>query len=252
MKQETEKIVVLVRATPEESKKHGYLVCVAEINEKGEFRRVYPFGFSYGEKLINFKTKNRIEVVLTEPDNDQRRESRKQISYRNLHSPVKDEELRNLLQSKVSSIEKLKEENASLGVVKPELLDVKIKINSTEIYDRQQYFNLIGDCLIDKREKVKMSVELRYHFRCKNDPACKGHQTILLDWELNELTRNVMREDTDPASIEEKIRNKFYDYMKKRDLYFVLGTHFRFKTWMIIGIFYLKKKNEKQKNLFDF
>lgn len=252
MKQETEKIVVLVRATPEESRKHGYLVCVAGINEKGEFRRVYPFEFSYGEKLIGFKKKDRIEVVLTEPDNDQRRESRKQISYKNLHSPVEDEELRNLLQSKVSSIEKLKEENASLGVVKPELLDVKIEINSTEIYDRQQYFNLMGDYLVEKREKVKMPVELRYHFRCKNDPTCKGHQIILLDWELNELARNVMRTDIDPKSIEEKIRYKFFDSMQERDLYFVLGTHFRFKTWMIIGILYLKKKDEKQKNLFDF
>lgn len=252
MKQETEKIVVLVRATPEESRKHGYLVCVAGINEKGEFRRVYPFEFSYGEKLIGFKKKDRIEVVLTEPDNDQRRESRKQISYKNLHSPVEDEELRNILQSKVSSIEKLKEENASLGVVKPELLDVKIEINSTEIYDRQQYFNLMGDYLVEKREKVKMPVELRYHFRCKNDPTCKGHQIILLDWELNELARNVMRENANPKSIEEKIRYKFFDSMQERDLYFVLGTHFRFKTWMIIGIFYLKKKDEKQKNLFDF
>ncbi len=252
MKQETEKIVVLVRATPEESKKHGYLVCVAGINEKGEFRRVYPFEFSYGEKLIDFKKKDRIEVVLTEPDNDQRRESRKQISYKNLHSPVEDEELRNLLRSKVSSIEKLTEENASLGVVKPELLDVKIEINSTEIYDKQQYFNLMGDYLVEKREKVKMPVELRYHFRCKNDPTCKGHQIILLDWELNELARNVMRTDIDPASIEEKIRNKFYDFMKERDIYFVMGTHFRFKTWMIIGIFYLRKEGKKQKELFDF
>lgn len=252
MKQETEKIVVLVRATPEESKKHGYLVCVAGINEKGEFRRVYPFEFSYGEKLIDFKKKDRIEVVLTEPDNDQRRESRKQIRYKNLHSPIEDEELRNLLRSKVSSIEKLKEENASLGVVKPELLDVKTEINSTEIYDKQQYFNLMGDYLVEKREKVKMPVELRYHFRCKNDLACKGHQIILLDWELNELARKIMREEIDTASIEEKIRNKFYDFMKERDLYFVMGTHFRFKTWMIIGIFYLKKKDEKQKNLFDF
>jgi hypothetical protein len=252
LKQETEKIVVLVRATPEESKKHGYLVCVAGINEKGEFRRVYPFEFSYGEKLIDFKKKDRIEVVLTEPDNDQRRESRKQIRYKNLHSPVEDEELRSLLGSKVSSIEKLKEENASLGVVKPELLDVKTEINSTEIYDKQQYFNLMGDYLVEKREKVKMPVELKYHFRCKNDLACKGHQIILLDWELNELARKIMREEIDTASIEEKIRNKFYDFMKERDLYFVMGTHFRFKTWMIIGIFYLKKKDEKQKNLFDF
>jgi hypothetical protein len=252
LKQETEKIVVLVRATPEESKKHGYLVCVAGINEKREFRRVYPFEFSYGEKLIDFKKKDRIEVVLTEPDNDQRRESRKQISYKNLHSPIEDEELRNLLRSKVSSIEKLTEENASLGVVKPELLDVKIEINSIEIYDKQQYFNLMGDYLVEKKEKVKMPVELRYHFRCKNDPICKGHQIILLDWEFNELARNIMRKDTDPASIEEKIRNKFYDYMKERDLYFVMGTHFRFKTWMIIGIFYLRKENKKQKELFDF
>jgi hypothetical protein len=252
LKQETEKIVVLVRATPEESKKHGYLVCVAGINEKGEFRRAYPFEFSYGEKLIDFKKKDRIEVVLTEPDNDQRKESRKKISYKNLHAPVEEEEIRNLLRSKVSSIEKLKEENASLGVVTPELLDVKIDINSTEIYDRQQYFNLIGDFLVEKREKVKMPVELRYHFRCKNDPTCKGHQIILLDWELNELARNIMRTDTDPILIEEKVRNKFFDFMKERDLYFVMGTHFRFKTWMIIGIFYFKKKDEKQKNLLDF
>lgn len=252
MKQETEKIVVLVRATPEESKKHGYLVCVAGINEKGEFRRVYPFEFSYGEKLIDFKKKDRIEVVLTEPDNDKRRESRKQIRYKNLHSPIEDEELRDLLRSKVSSIEKLKEENASLGVVKPELLDVKIEINSTEICDQQQYFNLMGDYLVEKREKVKMPVELRYHFKCKNDSTCKGHQIILLDWELNELARNIMRKDTDPALVEEKIRYKFFDSMQERDLYFVMGTHFRFKTWMIIGIFYLKKKDEKQKNLFDF
>ncbi|MDI9395715.1 MAG: hypothetical protein QM426_10040 [Euryarchaeota archaeon] len=40
--------------------------------------------------------------------------------------------------------------------------------------------------------------------------------------------------------------------MKERDLYFVMGTHFRFKTRMIIGIFYFKKKDEKQMELFDF
>jgi hypothetical protein len=97
-----------------------------------------------------------------------------------------------------------------------------------------------------------MPVELRYNFKCKNDPMCKGHQIILLDWELNELARNVMRSDKDPISIERKIRNKFFDFMKERELHFVMGTHFRFKTWMIIGIFYLEKKDEKQKKLFDF
>jgi len=91
----------------------------------------------------------------------------------------------------VSSIEKLNIENASLGVIKPELLDVKIIINSTNIYDNQAYFSLTGDYL-EKREKVKMPVELRYIFRCKDEAECRGHKIILLDWELNELARNVM------------------------------------------------------------
>jgi hypothetical protein len=169
-----------------------------------------------------------------------------------LHAPVEDEEIRTLLRSKISSLEKLTEEKASLGVVKPELIDVKIEVNSIEIYDSQQYFNLMGDFLVEKREKVKMPIELRYNFRCKHETACKGHQIILLDWELNELARKVMRVDKDPILIEEKIRYKFFDFMSERDLYFVMGTHFRFKTWMIIGIFYLNKKDEKQKKLFDF
>ncbi len=52
-----EQILVLVRATPEASKKYGYKVCVAGITKEGSWRRLYPFKFSYGEKLIDFKKK---------------------------------------------------------------------------------------------------------------------------------------------------------------------------------------------------
>ncbi|MCL7410323.1 MAG: hypothetical protein M8350_00715 [Methanosarcinaceae archaeon] len=88
------------------------------------------------------------------------------------------------------------------------------------------------------REKVKMPIEFRYIFKCKDEPECTGHKIILIDWELNELARNIMRKDKDPDVIKEKIKNKLFDYMKTRDLYFFMGTHFRFGTWIIIGIFY--------------
>jgi len=55
--------------------------------------------------------------------------------------------------------------------------------------------------------------------------------------------------------VEEKIRKKFLDFMKTGDLYFFMGTHFRFGTWIIIGIFYPKQqKKEKtiQKSLMNF
>jgi len=150
----------------------------------------------------------------------------------------------------VSSIEKLKKENASLGVIKPELTGIDVIINSTDIYDQQKYFSLADDYL-EKREKVKMPVELRYQFKCKGEPECKGHNIILIDWELNELARNLMRREKDKKIIEDKIKNKFFDFMKTRDLYFFMGTHFRFGTWIIIGLFYPQKRKGIQIKLGD-
>lgn len=237
MNVETEKVLVLVRATPEENRKHDQLVCVAGINENDQWRRLYPFRFSHREGLIDFRKKDTIEVTLANPDNDKRRESRKVTHHQNLNSPLRNDVVRERILPLVSSIEKLSEANASLGVIKPELQGIDVTVNSTDIYDEQTYFSIAGDYL-ERRERVKMPVELRYHFRCRGEPECKGHNIILIDWELNELTRNVMRREKDLKVIEEKVRTRFFDFMKTRDLYFFMGTHFRFGSWLIIGIFY--------------
>ena len=232
-----EQILVLVRATPEQSRKHDHLVCVAGINENNQWRRLYPFRFSYGEGLIDFRKRDLIEVTLANPDNDKRRESRKVIHHQNMSSRLTDEEVRERILPLVSSIEKLSEENASLGVIKPELQGIDVTVNSTDIYDEQTYFSIAGDYL-ERRERVKMPVELKYRFRCRDEPECRGHNIILIDWELNELARNVMRRENDLKVIEEKIKARFFDFMKTRDVYFFMGTHFRFGSWLIIGIFY--------------
>jgi len=237
-----EQILVLVRATPEQSRKHDHLVCVAGINENNQWRRLYPFRFSYGEGLIDFRKRDLIEVTLANPDNDKRRESRKVIHHQNMSSRLTDEEVRERILPLVSSIEKLSEENASLGVIKPELQGIDVTVNSTDIYDEQTYFSIAGDYL-ERRERVKMPVELKYRFRCRDEPECRGHNIILIDWELNELARNVMRRENDRKVIEEKIKARFFDFMKTRDMYFFMGTHFRFGSWLIIGIFYPPQPN---------
>ncbi|MFH1055023.1 MAG: hypothetical protein V1744_02890 [Candidatus Altiarchaeota archaeon] len=243
-----ENILVLVRATPEESTKYGHKVCVAGITEKDEWRRLYPFKFAYGEKLIDFKKKDIIEVEIGEPDNDKRRERRKVLKHRNLNSPLDDTNILKRVLPLLSSIEKLEAERASLGIVKPVLSGIDVKVNDTKIYDDQAYFSVAGE-FMEKREKVKMPIELRYHFKCDNEPTCKGHKIILIDWELNELARNILKKESDPKVVEQKIREKFYDFMSERDLYFIIGTHFKFGTWMIIGLFYPPKGLLDQKNL---
>ncbi len=43
----------------------------------------------------------------------------------------------------------------------------------------------------------------------------------------------------------------FFDFMKTRDLYLFMGTHFRYGTWIIIGLFYPQKRKGIQVKLGD-
>ncbi len=43
-----------------------------------------------------------------------------------------------------------------------------------------------------------MPVEIKYIFRCEGEEACRGHKIVLLDWELNEAVRNIVREIKNP------------------------------------------------------
>jgi len=59
------------------------------------------------------------------------------------------------------------------------------------------------------------------------------------DWELWQSWRRWWEDYPDPEEHWDKIFNKFYTEMTaKKDLYFILGTHFRFPQWIIIGLYY--------------
>jgi hypothetical protein len=253
LRREKEEIAVLVRAIPERSKKDGdgYPVGVTGINKDGELLRLYPLGFRYGGGLVDFRKNDLLEATVTKPEHDIRWESRKVLSYVNLQRPLKGRAIKELVLPLVTSVEKLNIEGASLGVVKPEILDLEIKVNSIEAYDRQQYFNLIGDFL-EKGERARIPVEVRHIFRCKGEEACRGHKIILLDWEFNETIRNIIRDEQEPAGVERKIREHFFNLRQEKDLYFIMGTHFTYGTWMITGLFCSEKKDKNQSNLSGF
>jgi hypothetical protein len=253
LRREKEKIAVLVRATPEKSKRNGegHAVGVTGINKDGELLRLYPLRFRYGEGLVDFRRNDLLEVTVTRPENDMRWESRKVLDYVNLGRPAKDREIKELILPLVTSLERLNIEGASLGVVKPELLDIEVKVNSLETFDRQQYFDMMGDFL-EKGEKAGMPVEIKYTFRCEGEEACRGHKIVLLDWEINETVRNIVREEKEHLAVKKRIKEKLFERLKEKELYFIMGTHFTYGTWLITGIFCPEKESVNQRSIFDF
>jgi len=74
----------------------------------------------------------------------------------------------------------------------------------------------------------------------------------VLDWEFNETVRNILRIEQKPEKIKSRIREYFLSRSQEKDLYFIMGTHFMYGTWMITGLFCPERNGNNQSNLFGF
>lgn len=228
-------------------------MCVAGINEKGEFRRLYPVPFKPLRRGggIPFRKRSWIEARLYPPDDqrDKRAESRKvDLETVKILGQEDYETIRDRIQKYLSpSVGSIKKSGASLGLIKPVILGYDCSVQSTSKIDGSQ-LNLEGNPVT----RVNLGQVSRYQFHCQDRQNCwcvdRPHFMEIHDWEANELYRNIIRTDQKVASIREKMRKKWMDWMieKKRDIYFMMGTHHRWKVWMIVSVLYPPKKREDQ------
>jgi len=179
-------------------------------------------------------------------------------------------------------LETIIESGRSLGIIQPrDVLDFYAKprsklrneaeklviqkmdeADSTAQVTLSEYFGINDPHLLPDVHKANVKIErlpwIGYRFYC-NNPACNGHNMMVIDWEAQELFRKYMTI--------EPVRKKFFTWMlKERELYFIVGNTWRFhKSFMIIGVFYPPKgtksqvpivsyfkEKPKQKRLFDF
>lgn len=245
-----EKVLVLCRATPEDSQEYGKTVCVAGLSAGGDFRRIYPVPFRQNTTGggIAFHKKDWIEADLSPVDSarDKRAESRRiDMSTVSALRKATDSEVRSIIHAVLApNIATLQATAASLGIIKPRLLDYMLDIESTKLTDGQLTLD-DPENLGARRSLVKLGQASRYKFICPESKGCtcenQPHRLIILDWEVNELFRNIVKSDVQEAVIQAKMRAKLLDWMRDtREVYLLLGTHHIFKTWMVVSILYLR------------
>lgn len=243
-----ENILILCRATPEESEAHGTIVCVAGLTDHDEFRRLYPVPFkpfTHGGG-IQFHKKQWVEASLSPPDDkrDQRPESRRiDIATVRVGAKEDDDSLRSRLQRVLSpSIASIQAGGASLGIIRPKLLDYDFAFVEEEREAKQLRFDPEG--FLVKGSKVRLPQRSRYLFTCEQPSDCTcsdtPHHMQILDWEANELFRSVTKNTEDRVHVVMKMRERLFDWMRTRDLFLMMGTHHRWKNWLIVSILYLR------------
>lgn len=235
-----ERMLVLAKAYPEFSKKYNYTICTAGITEAGEWRRIYPIPF---DNYLNTKYSKRdwIEYEINNDENtDVRKESRK-VVLDSIHVVGNEdtESIRNMLRSRIISLEQLKmdfkRDKTSICVIKPRLeaFDLRDRVmDKSKNAFRKYQTTLTPVFKPDLFEKLPS-----YKFKCCMECTC-SHEVFCEDIEAVELYRKMKNKYGDSQQCADGVKEKLYDWMKKRDLYFIIGTHFRFGTPIIISLFY--------------
>ena len=233
------------------SEKYEILICMAGITREGELRRIYPMPFkNWQENPISKRSWIRYKLREAE-SSDGRCESRK-IDPTSVEIIGKEDtiEVRNILERYCTSLEKLSQEKASLGIVKPILKGFTI----TDEPDREAKAKSLRAQQTLEGGSIDFyypSIRLGYQFRCKTMERCSSHDIMCEDWEAFELYRKMELRWKERKVVDAKVSSKLHDWMlKERDLYFVMGTHFRFKTWLVISLLYPPKRTAQ--SLFSF
>lgn len=249
------RVMVTVKAYPEFSQKYGECVCMAGITEDGDWIRMYPIPLElFRKKPIKKYTWIEVEGTKATREMLNRKESYKIrpdgikiIDDSLTKSPVNWKARNRIILPLLNrSIKELKEafdrDRTSLGLIKPrELIDF-YQTGEMRDYEKEISLTIQKTIFGEKREMLERLPHMfRYKFLCEEE-GCNGHNITCEDWELFQSFRSWRRRYKDHETLWEKIHEKYYTFMKeKRNLYFYMGTHSRYKTWLIIGLYYPPK-----------
>jgi len=257
------KILVLAKAEPLKSTKYDAVVCTAGITEDGEFIRIYPVHYRlFCDEKTNIKKYDWIEADCEKAKDDKRIESHKinpDLIKKVGHIETDGNwAIRNriLLPKLSKNIKELDESGASIGLIRPsEVLDfIYRKSDDAKADEAGREYNKAYQMIFDNECGLKKIPEIgkkldrhfSYIFRCDGEDT--KHNIICEDWELYQSFRS-WEYDTEKELLE-KIRQKFFDdFTTNHDLCFIMGTHFIYKTWIIIGLYYPPKNSTTQRYL---
>ena len=270
------KVLITVKTYPIPSAKYDELVCTAGVTETGDFVRLYPINFRDLPFSQQYKKYQWIEVVAQKhKGRDVRKESYRpdSDSIQILGEPIKSnpgnwsERARFALAKKARSMEDLHDrqnaDRTSLGVFKPKKVhDLVVSADDPDwkpsFKAALQQARLWETRTVSMEPPRKVPFKFQYQFEC-DGPRCKGHKMMIEDWEIGALFWKLVDKGLSQKQAAEKAREKFLGELcdADKETHFFVGTILAHpKTWVVVGVFYPKRKSDKHKtdvslSLFD-
>jgi hypothetical protein len=261
---ERQRILITVKTYPTLSRKYGETVCTAGVREDGSWVRIYPVPFRRLDEAQQYRKYDWLECRLERNASDPRPETFRPVDESELqpagHMDTAQNwrERRRLLLGNARVYDGLddlitaaKSNQLSLAVFRPTRMAGFVWEAEEREWDprkleemraRHSQLGLFEDN--SWRKTFRVIPKLPYSFSYKfEDAAGRSSEMQVLDWEVGALYWNCLRSaEGDERSALQKVRQKYLDDFRNKDLHFFLGTtqqfHFRARNpWVIVGVF---------------
>lgn len=246
---ERRRILIWGKTRPELSKTYREIVCTGGVFEDTRrLVRIYPVPLRYLDDEKVFKKYQWIEAHVRRAENDPRPESYKIRAdgiktFETIATKSGDWSERaewimqpeNVFKSVEMLQDKQREDNTSLGLVKPaEVIDIRaIPTSEKEQAEFQQRYEeatrqmeLPLNPETGREIRPLRAADFRYmiEFRC-DDERCKGHNFSVRDWELDALYFRLRQRGENPRVAADAVVEKLNQVCGlDKDLYFFLGN----------------------------
>lgn len=243
------RVTILVKASPQPSKKHQETVCCAGIDPNGKWKRLFPIRFRQLSDEQSFKRWSVVDFSYSKPTNDVRSESCRvhEESIKIVTQVTNPTKKSNLIDPIIVPSEVYAHERGqSLAAIRPSDVDLRWKERSVaEIeearaaFEKQARQASMFDRELDTIEPCPYEIKLNFV-----DDDGKRREKLCGDWETQAAFFNLRRKYGDRGALEH-LRDTYCGQYVESGLVLALGNMAsRPQTWQLLGIIPIKPSQQ--------
>lgn len=243
-------VIVLVKASPQPSKKHSETVCCAGVTTDGKWKRLFPIRYRRLSDDKSFVRWNIVDFEYSKPKDDKRLEScRVHEESIQVSGKVKNEvEKSRIVDSVLVASEKQAiAQGHSLALIRPENPAFSWrKLSEAEIESDRQKFNAEARQLSLLEDEISAYEPCPYKFTLRYNDHDGEHRKTCADWETSAAYFN-LRKGYAEKKVLEHLRDTYCDKYASKGLVLSLGNMKRRpQTWQLLGLFPVQATEQKE------
>lgn len=236
---QSSRVVILVKALPQPSKKHGETVCCAGVTEAGHWKRLFPVRFRHLEGDSSFSRWDWVRFRYSQPVTDRRVESchvHEESIAVDGKLPVR-ERVRLLNPIIVGSAKHAENAGASLALIRPR--DTRFIVKRKSLADlaeeREAFRRAASQTKMFDKELAEIEPS-PYEFRFKFTDESGQHDYENGDWETHAMFWQQRKRTTEQEALK-WMTQKFNDEYPQKGMAFAVGNQAkRPQTWQLLGV----------------